>query len=87
MPVERLLEIVSGELDGHGRGSVVQQLFFRLAFVGLGEPALEDRHRHAQEDRVAEQAERPDAEADQRLVERRAVFDHLAQRRGDEARE
>ena len=54
------------------------------AFVRLGQSALENRHGHAKENRVAQQAESPDAKADQRFVQRRAVFHHFAQRRGNE---
>jgi len=31
--------------------------------------ALEDGHRHAEKDRIGEEAERPDADADQRLID------------------
>ena len=50
----------------------------RLSFIGLREPALEDGDGHAQENRVAQETERPDAEANQGFIQRRRVFDDLA---------
>src|SRR5471030_1232557 len=66
----------AGGARGAGRGG--------RRFIGLRKPALQNGHGHAQENRVEQQAHRPDAEADERLVERRQILDHRAERRGNE---
>lgn len=66
--------------SGVGRSILIN---FRQTLIGLSETSLEDGHRHAQKNGIAQETERPDSETDEGFIERRYIVDDGTERGGD----